>query len=600
MPSERSDASLPDDIARWFPAGVVERDGKIAGAWFCIDSDGERSRVVGVIVRADRSTGTLDASLTPEELDDAIAGLVAGGGHVGDRTFGSCIEIMTEFADGATDFDIGAVDALQVAHPDLSHGDVSLAHELWGREARDMVDRFLATLDPSALAVLREAKDDRLVDGYVGLDGTITPGAPLRVAIAAFPNLTEAIADAWVDDPAMFGPAGEPWPAEATVARILVTEGFPAPLAKHARPLQDAITATRADERPKGWLDPIQAHLGLLSRLPASWVPRGHAEWLAFVAMSDVASMAAELGLGDGDLPRFLNVAGRWGRWRTRIATASKGVSATSALAGTLDMGAAFIDQVMAPALAIETSREPEARSTGDRQGLGFRALFAGRSLASTLEFGAAWHGRLPLIDAALLSGDGGDATWPAGFPDMAHDGVDLVVLTSAADLVCEGYTGTGPDGLQGLSHCVRGYVARCLDGETRIASVRVADDVAGSRRLSTLELRPHVDTKGFFVNQHTGLANALPPRESLSIVARYTAALLNGKAVIDFDAFSPIPHGDATGPAGYGWRRPGRWEAVADAWRPVLPRHLRGLDRKGFASSWDGLARDAGTRRRS
>ena len=186
---------------------------------------------------------------------------------------------------------------------------------------------------------------------------------------------------------------------------------------------------------------------------------------------------------------------------------------------------------------------------------------------------------------------DGAPEEWPKLLPDAVFDGVTLTVLTTESDLRDEGRRGTNADGTMGLHHCVGDYAHRVRTARVRILSLRVGIGGESFARLSTAEIG--LDA-GYPLIQHNGPSNGAPPPEARTALRSYLDALRSGAVAVDREAVererlanAKSDGGDRTAAAkrtcGYDFETPGAWEAVRDAWVPLLSRPMRGVDARVF-----------------
>ncbi len=323
----------------------------------------------------------------------------------------------------------------------------------------------------------------------------------------------------------------------------------------------------------------------LLRSLPASWQPRDDAEREAFVRCSPAVRFAVRRAATDP--APMLNAKGDWAAFDRRLQAAHGRTGATAlkhALKDVGDMVLAFEEQVVRPACDLVGMRVPAA--TPERRNT-FQTLFSGRSVCRILEGSRLWHDRQGVILAAM-PGTAPRGGWPAILPDAdLRDvgGVVIRVLTTPAELADEGARGNDGDGLPGLWHCVGGHAGRCLDGTSRILSIRAVEDGA-ELRLSTAEVtwRRGVMT----VSQHRGPCNAAPPVMAVMALRTYVDGMGHGTlrpTAPDLPRHDGA-HASRAAPhrCGYDWRIPGAWETVRDAWRPHLPPGLRDVGSRALA----------------
>ncbi len=469
------------------------------------------------------------------------------------------------------------------------------------RDALVAVTPSLDRLDPVALAGSVDGVRRRANGLYALFDMRTDPDAPLGVASAMRPHFRGA----W---PALFnahGPAiraaaraRDPAALDAVLVRSMtVGTGGSARAAGLGSRVSDAMDAMSPEDiervragcrvrthRPgNSDLDPPYALGRLLAGLPGDWVPRDVAGWLD-LAWCAPALAHADRRCAPGAAHLMLHAGGGWAGLRRRLGTAA-GLPADagpdrlgSAIRDVHDMAAAFEAQVLRPARHLSGIRG--ARDGGD---VAEALLHDGRTLRRSLEMSARWHGAQQGISAALAALPGAAVrSWPAALPGWSWDGVDLVVLTDAAQLLAEGAAGPDADGVMGLGHCVGTYAGSCLSGSSRIVSLR-RPTPSGTVRLSTAQLRFSRD--GLALVQHQGPGNADPCREAHAALAAYAGAIHDGRLQVDEGGLGPVPDRSlVSGGAGYDVDVSGNWERALALWAPHLPRHLRGADRETLA----------------
>ncbi len=350
---------------------------------------------------------------------------------------------------------------------------------------------------------------------------------------------------------------------------------------------RDAIVRVTSEER-------YRLSFGYLhDALPASWLPGDAAERDAFVACAPAVRFAQKRGRTD--LARMVNARGDWVGFGHRLAAAHGRAGPEGlrqALRDVSDVVDAFGAQVLHPALRLSGLVMPQ-----DGHPKAFDVLFANRSVCRILEESRHWHARQASILTGIEALGAPIATacgeWAAVLPDATLGDVAVKVLTSRVQLRHEGGHGLDPDGVEGLDHCVANHAGACLDGRTRVLSMRTTGD--DPRRLSTAEV---TWAKGrSIVLEHRGRGNAEPCHRASHALAAYLAALADGTLVASAPCLDWMPvEGRSDGKGrmrcGYDWRVPGNWETARELWRPHLPRTMRDASARLFASATGGVPR--------
>lgn len=468
------------------------------------------------------------------------------------------------------------------------------------------IDPFLAILDSEAVSACHRDGGPRDDVEYAGFDRTLHPERALAVATEAMPLLRDTLAAMYAVDHAAFTDAavGRGRPLRDVVRAYLARDGGKrvADVALRVLGIVEGLdgptrAGIEASLRHRSDL-PVQVARDL-SSLPASWMPRTTAAFLDFAACLP-AVRAAVSGAAEGRAGDMLNAMGDWAGYRRRLAKAcgvpaSIGADALGrAVRDVDDMADSFARQVVAPAMA----RAAEAPAGADpRVSVGrvhvpwhmalrmiAKSLIQeGRTLPATLEASRRWHGARWRLLQDLPGRENLPDGWLAGMPAHGHGDVDIVPVTDAEGLEAEGATGADRDGMTSLSHCVGGHAGACLAGTSRIVSLRTR---RGGRtmRLSTAEYRLGRD--GPERVQHRGNANGAPPEEAEAALEAYEAGIRAGRLPFDRDAWQPVEGGDPiTLAADYDWRTDGHLEAALEAWKPFLPRSLRGVTPGELAS---------------
>jgi len=315
------------------------------------------------------------------------------------------------------------------------------------------------------------------------------------------------------------------------------------------------------------------AVLSVLSFLPLRNVPRSPEGWAAFI--EDGLSVIHCLRNDGTPLDRAL--AGVPDDWDLKTLWPERPDNdVQTVLLAMHDMAERFGQTLLGPSVEGILSDGMPLNS------LAARMLYGRDDFRRMVRRQAAWHADLPRLDAAL--GAPADLAWPALFAPYAHPahGIEIRCLTSAAELHAEG--GTGPDaaGMAGLAHCVGGYAGACHEGRSHIAAV-TGPGGTGRVRLATAEFV--VEGGTFRIRQLRGRRNAAPSEEVLSAAISLLAQLDLGQHPHDPEAArtrAPSPPADP---------RPADLAAIYAAWRPHLPRAMRGVDLDGFRAIARGLA---------
>ncbi len=585
----------PDVGTLLFEAGSLTRDGKVDGAWLLdrhalLDDGGDPPRAGSLSLVRRRADAITHGRLTLPGPTASVRLVVedARARHVRFRprpfqAFTEAVHVartsLLAYESGG-EF-LGHLRRLRTvregAFPDATDQALTAIASIELRTALDRVDAFLATLDPFAVSASlpdRDFRSDMLA--YAALDATLDPEAPLARAWRARPHLRWTGYRAWTRDPHAMRRARTPGQVDALLSdEVWAMPGcgrrtpglaLAADRALAAMSVRDAVRfgLDVADEvRVR---DPAVKAAAALSHLPASWVPRGTNEWLAFARCARVV-MSARRDAGPEHVARLLNAKGRWVGFEGRLRRACHG-DLGHAVSDVSDMMAALSDQVVRPALLLAGAQVPCAVDLGRASRM---ILTSGRTVTRNLEASRSWHLRQAAVRASLprAHGEGREPAWPAAFPDHADGDVAIRALVTASELDDEG--GSGPDGTgaAGLDHCVGGYVRACLWEGTRILSVTI-----GGVRASTAQLAVHEGEP--FVVQHRGRGNATPPPRAEAALGDYVARLGDGRLTLDARSLWPVRGFEDTGRSGYDHAVPGAWEGVLALWGPTLPRALR------------------------
>ena len=496
------------------------------------------------------------------------------------------------------------------------------------RVARDVaLSAMVSDMEPVALAILRHLGfHDWSWPGHMGTAplsramgeawhgdaNAFDAGSPLGEALRRHPSMPGTVMAAWLRDPVAFAADARDGRPDAPMLRALADDGHmpgraaAGPVARFGMAAMSAACAYVAGVRPGSWhMLPrrmpggglVDAPLGLLATLhglPRAWVPGTPAEWHALAGLSATVGKAAALCAGRAGLPAFVDAGRGWQALSGRLSRAAGGVDVDVGMDGMADMARAFADQVLVPAAALAADGDGDA--CGGMARVAHRILFDGRALARCLSMSADWHRRAARMraDAAALPGTVAVTAWPAALPGHADGDLSLVHLTDRLMLVAEGCDGPDGDGVDGLGHCVGGYADRCLDGVSRIASVRRRHPDGTVTRVSTVEFG--FDGKTPSVEQHLGPRNADLGPAAASFVAAYLDLLRADPSSVDLAGLDTVARPDASvESAGYDWREPGNWDAVRRFWDRYLPRPNRSLDPFAMAALADAVLVDGG-----
>ncbi len=452
---------------------------------------------------------------------------------------------------------------------------------------------FLRLLDPVAMqgAVDPGTKGPLFPGSYAALDRFSDPHAPFAKAWVHRPRFRR-LSTRLSDLHRRMGRSA-PWEGALDVdvplrrAMTVGTAGSERGAALAFR-LSDVLDAMEGDEAAAFGaaidvndrdLDAVDVAARCLSSYPVRWVPLDTRGWLDFAACSPAAIHAARWA-PNGMAARMLGAKGDWGYLRRRLGLDGMppDVGSRSLAQAIEDMGdvvRALHRQVAWPAETLAGS--PVAGGilpvmvSHDEGTRGL--LFDGRPIPRMLELSREWHRRREAIDRAIETAEPAVA-WTPGLPDAEFGSLSVKVLANAGELRKEGAEGDDPDGVEGLGHCVGSYAQSCLEGRSRIVSIRRR--VAGGTspvRLSTAQLvledgRP-------VVLQHRGRSNTEPPAMAQGALRAYVADLVSGRLAMDPSVFV-VRRSPVRSPAGYDPYVPGLWDTAFAAWSPFLPRGVR------------------------
>ncbi len=482
------------------------------------------------------------------------------------------------------------------------------ALEAVGREVRGealdallAADEVLARLDPRALELCAAPGVGTLrPDDYVAIDRNLDPEAPLAAAMLAHPALPMTMVSLRNAEPGRFsdavagrGPASLNGILKEAVEAAHGTPGaFVAAMtaaAAFARMTPEARLGARRSIGPGVYPvdDPPVTLGGMLAAFPIDRMPRDAAGWAACATCAPALRFAVR-NAPPGQAAAMLDANGDWISLARRLGKATDVGTLSHAVDDIADMLRSFAARVLEPACSLAGWVLPEA----DGPHVAIALLLSGRRLPRILGMSRAWHVDALAMEASLPEVPGTSSGWAAGLPDAEFDGVVIRVLTTKRALLAEGMRGTDEDGVEGLAHCVGCYAGPCLDGTTRIVSLRVRDGSGSWRRLSTAEVATR-SYAGFHVVQHRGHGNVDPTAEAQEALGRYMRLVAGEASTIAHQAFLPVPGLDALiSDAGYDWRVPGAWDAVRDTWARFLPRDARRAGPEDFAAFATASAR--------
>jgi hypothetical protein len=158
--------------------------------------------------------------------------------------------------------------------------------------------------------------------------------------------------------------------------------------------------------------------------------------------------------------------------------------------------------------------------------------------------------------------------------------------LTKPQELLDEGASGPDKSGMDGLDHCVGGYVATCLEGSSNILSVRKEID-GRLQRIATAEVAYRKKQETFEIIQISGLRNSAVDPEAkaavenvlkgISVFARMTQnhVMENRHLPKGIKAF----RGTITGLV----RNDDEVDLMRNGFSRFLPRYLRDCSREEF-----------------
>jgi len=379
--------------------------------------------------------------------------------------------------------------------------------------------------------------------------------------------------------------AGRLYPAFANaIAKVapigdLIDAGrpFESALAEAVAPLQGAVPSLSALRRlrtlPAGTAyEDLGRAIAVADRLPPDWLPERPEGWRALIAAAGPLTQTTDaLGLRLPDV-----VAHARTDWEGLAEANAKAFStdsgsgrpSRSSLSGARDMAERFRDTLVSQILRASARAVGEA----DTLRIAGAVLFGGKALPGIQRLQDRWHRGLDRFEAGLPVSEKSHS-WPAPFPPYAAgDGIEIVCLTSEADLKAEGAKGADATGAEGLDHCVGGYGKACYTGESHVASIR-RRTAGGYVRLSTVEFEAAPDAEGLVAVQHYGRGNARPCAAASGALAGLLAALQDGRHPLDSEALVERD-GDEYEDA-YDWRDPGAMGQAFATWSAYLPRDV-------------------------
>ncbi len=635
------DATGPSEheVLSAFPCGTIEMDGVVTGFWITTSADcipplgGEPGALVYVLWRT--SDGRVSAARfhVPRDSDDpsraivtALPGARQDGGEFG-RVLGS---FLRRFGPGGSVEEGGslfhelrhrATWHLSGGRPSAMPGARRAVAKFLFPRIGEAFERFVATIDPEACRLLlaNPHMEARLGDAWLALDRTFNPEAPLAEAMRLHPAFADTFTrhafhgdgilsrlipegrlDMLIVSRAQAdGIPRRLMPALAEVARLV--PAIERELATAPGPGVERVRRTRgSDVHERDWSIAIVRRL---APFPPSWIPKGAAQWMAFIDLCPEIDAIRSWVIERDTLARLMNVGGDWVAFRARLHAAaglsipdgSWSTGVEGAIGDARDVCRAFGMQVLMPALrwaGQDDGLDQDARERAS--GAAHAMLFSGRSLPRILEVSAAWHRRQAGMAAAIaeMPGSMGAAdAWGAGLPDARYGDIEMRVLTTEADLVAEGEAGPDRDGVDGLRNCIGGYVGPCMDGRSRIVSIRHRRGDGGWVRLSAAELSlPRGDDGGFMVLEHKGRGNAPAPSRCEDTLGLYLDALRSGSLTVDWEALEPVePVKGLRGICRFDWSEPAVMDAVLGLWAPLMPGNLRTIGVEALGSTAAG-----------
>ena len=368
---------------------------------------------------------------------------------------------------------------------------MSAASHVWLAETRERIERFLATLDPYALSLLRERTDldDLMGRAWPGLDRTFDPEAPLAAALQARPHQARLLLRLWSEEPRSVRNAVSAGKVDRLVGGHLVTYGhLPShllPKLVEAERALDVVAARSRHTRPGPSGDAL-GHAKRLIGLSPAWQPTSTADWLAFMTLSPLTDHARSWSGPKGMLPRLLGHDGSWERLADSIVQVTRTTDMQLAVARVDAMATAYAQRVLMPAFALANGHDPDV---GPKTWTAWRnaahtILTSGQSLRGILHAATSWDGSRGRVDGLRASAPAG-MEWPACLPDRRYQGSRLHVVPGEVALRAL-LSNPSP----GASHPDADEIVRqCGMGRMRAVAMLV-DDGAGWRPRSMALLR--------------------------------------------------------------------------------------------------------------
>jgi hypothetical protein len=310
-----------------------------------------------------------------------------------------------------------------------------------------------------------------------------------------------------------------------------------------------AVAAADSFNRPE--LDHYPCMLlGMLSRMPQSWMPRSREE---YNAAADLLGMIYQSWTRYSDTDwtwtLYAGVKGRWAEFHHRISAMPACRNGLKAAAKDVDdMFRDFSSNIAYPVLACFHGDRMASQNVN---ALSKRYVVDGIGLATVLERSQEWHrrvGTLPMLKVPALPWE------PLAEDFVGSNGIEVVFLTDRKSLQEEG---------RAMEHCVSGYASRCASGSSNIASIRRA---GSGERLSTVDVGCGEGIPS--VHQHRGFANAEPCGEACIALDEWLVAVRSGALSIS-RSDQPNTRRDVA------YRIPE--DGTPAAWRGILsPRYAR------------------------
>ena len=478
---------------------------------------------------------------------------------------------------------------------------------------------FLDTLDGEALAWLADAAvADWLGDaGWDALCGRAAPDC-LGAAIARHRWLRDVAVRAHAAAPSSFHGPNPPGPGAMVRAagldrmvhpRAADLMGLAHDAAEVASDTAFAVEIERCGTGLGGTApDDLSPAMRILrsagSACPMSRLPDTVGEWRAFMRAVPVVVQAAKAVPAGMTLELYLDAHDGWDAFRRRTLRAATGKAPealddgrgaaprrwrenalTDMVADRIhdmdDLARRLAEQVVVPACILAGARE-----TGEGISLlvARSMAYGTASLVSALAASREWHLRLDRMLLDIEAADpilGGANSWEQGLPDAVVGGVAVSCIANTHALRDEGRHGANADGSQGLGHCVGTFAPRCIDGRSRILSLRVPGD-GPPVRLATAEVSMPCEEEAATrwaarILQVRGHGNGDAPPAAAAALDAYLQMLDDGTLVA-----SPVPRAPRDGleaavrRAGYDFRHPGAFEAVWAVWKPYVRRRVR------------------------